>query len=82
MTWRLGACYPGRVVEGLDALTARQREVLALLAKGLSNREIAGVLGISASTVKTHVENLLRLLDVTNRAEATSGQSRAAASRS
>jgi TolB-like protein len=51
-------------------LTRRQREVLDLLAKGLSNREIASALGISASTVKTHVENLLRVLDVTNRTEA------------
>jgi TolB-like protein/cytochrome c-type biogenesis protein CcmH/NrfG len=51
-------------------LTERQREVLDLLAKGLSNREIAGALGISPSTVKTHVENLLRALDATNRTEA------------
>jgi TolB-like protein/tetratricopeptide (TPR) repeat protein len=55
---------------GLGSLTSRQREVLELLAKGLSNREIASTLGLSISTVKTHVENLLRVLDVSNRTEA------------
>jgi TolB-like protein len=52
------------------ALTSRQRQVLELLAKGLTNGEIATALGIGLSTVKTHVENLLRALDVTNRTEA------------
>jgi DNA-binding CsgD family transcriptional regulator len=51
-------------------LTAREREVLALLADGLGNKQIAARLGISANTVKTHVELLFEKLDVSSRAEA------------
>lgn len=51
-------------------LTPRQREVGALLAKGLTNKEIAGVLSISAETVKNHVAAILDALDVSNRTEA------------
>ena len=53
-----------------ELLTPRQLEVLELLARGLTNREIAGVLGISAGTVKVHVAAVLDALDVTNRTEA------------
>ena len=52
------------------ALTPRQLEVLELMAKGSRNREIAGVLGISAATVKRHVSAVIVALDVTNRTEA------------
>ena len=51
-------------------LTPRQIEVLELMAKGLTNREIAGVLGIAANTVKVHVAAVIAALDVTNRTEA------------
>lgn len=51
-------------------LTAREREVLQLLADGLGNKQIAVRLGISTSTVKTHVEELFERLDVASRAEA------------
>lgn len=51
-------------------LSAREREVLALLAAGASNLEIAGKLYVSAETVKTHVAHLLRKLDVSNRGSA------------
>ena len=51
-------------------LTTRQHEVAGLLAKGLTNKEIAGVLEISVGTVKAHVASLLETLEVTNRTEA------------
>ena len=57
--------------EGAAKLTARQTEVLALMARGLTNKEIHEVLGISENTVKTHVAAILELLDATNRTEAS-----------
>lgn len=53
-------------------LTAREMEVARLLARGLTNNEIANVFGISASTVKNHVNNLLSKLEVADRTEAVS----------
>ena len=52
------------------ALTAREREVLALLVKGLNNNEIAERLCVSHATAKAHVSNILSKLNVSNRAEA------------
>ncbi|MFH1869379.1 MAG: helix-turn-helix transcriptional regulator [Pseudomonadota bacterium] len=52
------------------ALTPRDHEILRLIAKGRSNREISVVLGISAITLKTQVARLYRKLDVQNRADA------------
>jgi DNA-binding NarL/FixJ family response regulator len=51
-------------------LTNREREVLALLADGLANKQIAARLGISKNTVKTHLELLFDKLGVSSRAEA------------
>ncbi|MGD0890769.1 MAG: response regulator transcription factor [Terracidiphilus sp.] len=51
-------------------LTGREMEVLKLLARGLTNREIAQVFRISASTVKNHVNSLLTKLEVADRTEA------------
>jgi NarL family two-component system response regulator LiaR len=53
-------------------LTPREREVLALLVEGLTNREIAQRLVISLSTARAHVSNILSKLEVTNRVEAVS----------
>jgi two-component system, NarL family, response regulator LiaR len=53
-----------------DDLTAREREVLALMAEGLSNTEIAKKLIVSPSTIKSHVSNILSKLEVTSRTEA------------
>ncbi|GHD71756.1 DNA-binding response regulator [Streptomyces mirabilis] len=53
-----------------DSLSAREREVLALVAKGTSNREIARVLFISEATVKTHLTHVYAKLGVNDRAAA------------
>ncbi|MFF5288272.1 helix-turn-helix domain-containing protein [Paractinoplanes globisporus] len=51
-------------------LTAREREVLGLLAEGMSNKQIAAALGISVRTVTVHVSNLLRKTGASSRTEA------------
>jgi two-component system response regulator DevR len=57
-------------VEELAGISAREREVLSLLAEGLTDREIGERLGISPRTVETHVGSLLSKLGVRNRAQA------------
>ena len=57
-------------IGGLDALTAREREVLAQVAEGRSNREIARLLHMSEKTVKTHVSSVLAKLGVADRTQA------------
>lgn len=54
----------------IDSLTKRQLEILACLAKGMSNKEIAKTLSISENTVKTHLKVLMVELDCSNRTEA------------
>ncbi len=55
---------------GADTLTDREREVLRLLADGLSNKRIGETLFISESTVKFHIRNIIRKLGVTKRTDA------------
>jgi len=56
--------------DGVDALSARQREVLDLIGKGLSNAEISETLSCSLNTVKRHVTAVLQKLRVPNRTRA------------
>ena len=55
--------------EGYHDLTAREREVLQLIAQGRSNKEIGGELRISERTVKTHVSNIFGKLELTDRTQ-------------
>lgn len=53
-----------------DSLSERERQVLVLLAEGLSNEEIAEALGIAENTVRNHVRNILEKLGLKNRVQA------------
>jgi len=54
----------------IEPLTNREIEVLRLLATGIPNREIASILFIAESTVKTHVEHIIAKLGVSDRVQA------------
>ena len=56
---------------GISLLTEREKEVLQLVAQGLSNKAIAEALNLSAGTVKVHVSNILSKLNVSSRTEAS-----------
>lgn len=56
--------------EPIRTLTEKERQILILLAKGLTNKEIAKQLGLSLQTVKTHVSHILQKLKVKSRSEA------------
>jgi DNA-binding NarL/FixJ family response regulator len=60
-----------RNLQAEPEITAREREILALVAQGNSNKAIAGGLGISEDTVKQHVSRILTKLKVNDRAQAT-----------
>jgi DNA-binding CsgD family transcriptional regulator len=66
------------IIEGgfAPALTPRERDVIALLAEGLSNKEIAARLGISPDTAKFHVGRVIDKLDATGRTDAVAHAAR------
>jgi len=65
-----------------DALTPREREVLALIGRGFANKRIALELGIAEKTVKTHVGHVLAKLGVSDRTQAALHAARAGLTRS
>ena len=63
--------HPSRHRPTTDPLTAREMEVLRLVAKGFSNPEVAEKLTVTEATVRTHVSNILSKLHLANRVQAT-----------
>jgi len=72
--WRkekfIGASLPMSSNDPIDELTSREKDVLSLVAKGASNQEIAEKLYVREVTVKTHLNNIYKKLNVTNRTQA------------
>ena len=66
---RFASLAPPRPAASVAELTDREREVLVLVARGLSNAEIAEELVVSHATVKTHVSRILAKLDARDRAQ-------------
>jgi len=64
------AAAPAKPAADSDSLSAREREVLGLLAQGVRTADIGQVLGISRYTVGDHVKNIYRKLNISSRAEA------------
>jgi DNA-binding NarL/FixJ family response regulator len=67
---RVSSAATQRVQTNVSSLTAREREIVQLIAEGLSNKEIAASLYIEVATVKNHVHNILEKLQVSRRTDA------------
>ena len=67
----LGSSTPAAVALP-DGLSAREAQILALVARGLSNREIGGTLSISGHTAANHIRSILRKTGCANRTQAAS----------
>ena len=65
-----GALLPGRAESPADRLSAREREVLTLVGRGMANKQIARQLGIAEKTVKAHLTQVFRAIDVADRTQA------------
>ncbi|SDB84881.1 response regulator [Paraburkholderia lycopersici] len=63
------ASAPGAARASAETLTARERDIVRELARGASNKEIARALDLAESTVKIHVRNILRKLNLTSRVQ-------------
>jgi two-component system nitrate/nitrite response regulator NarL len=61
---------PPAAPSDMDKLSPREREILGFIARGQSNKEIARALEVAESTVKIHVQNLLRKLKLSSRVQA------------
>lgn len=61
---------PSEEKRGQDSLTERELEVLALVAQGLTNRQIGQILSISEGTARSHVQNIIQKLGVSDRTQA------------
>jgi LuxR family maltose regulon positive regulatory protein len=68
--WDARYAGDGAAQPGSDPLTARERDVLAMISQGLSNKRIARALEISPETVKSHVKHIFLKLEVSTRTEA------------
>jgi DNA-binding NarL/FixJ family response regulator len=67
---RLGTTAQPDAGEPIRPLSDREREILQLIAKGVSNSEAAKILNLSKATIRTHLEHIYEKLEVTNRVEA------------
>ena len=70
--WRKPSVVPLNALEATEQLTAREGEVLGLMARGLANKQIAMQLGISEHTVKFHLSSIYTKLGANSRTEAVS----------
>jgi two-component system, NarL family, response regulator DevR len=69
---RLRKAGPDDIDPKLARLSRREEDILELIAKGLTNREIAERIGLSDKTIKNYVSSILQKLEVVRRAEAAS----------